>query len=166
MILPHRKVPINPDILQPFFYVRREKRYEQVRFEDIIYIKAKKGYIQIVCEQRTLLVMNTLTEITKFLPPELFTRIHHSYIVALWRVREFDRTYVELYEAPEDKPYKLGLAQITRLPVGQIGYRNNFRKSVKILKNKSGSNTATKRRAAFELEGEEIEIELNGHKAQ
>jgi hypothetical protein len=104
--------------------------------------------------------MNTLTEIKKFLPDELFCRIHHSFIVALWRIKEFDRTYVELYEAPSEEPYKQGLARITRLPVGQLGYRNNFRKSVKIMKNKSGSHTATKRKAKRELEGEELDLEL------
>lgn len=146
--------------MQSCFYVRREKRYEQIRFADILYIKGKSGYIQIVCEQQTVLVMNTLTEIKKLLPPELFCRIHHSYIVALERVQYFDRTYVELYEAPEDKPYKMGLARINRLPVGQLNYRNGFRKSVSILKNKSGSYTAKGRKVAFDLEGEELKMEL------
>lgn len=146
--------------MQSFFYVRREKRYEQIRFDDILYIKARNGYIQIVCEQQTVLVMNTLTEVKKILPTELFCRIHHSYIVALERVKYFDRTYVELYEAPPDKPYKMGLARINRLPVGQLNYRNGFRKSVLILKNKSGSYTAKSRKAQFDLEGEELKMEL------
>jgi hypothetical protein len=146
--------------MQPFFYIRREKRYEQVSFDDIIYIKGKVNYIQIVCEQQTILVMNTLTEVLKFLPAESFCRIHHSYIVALKRIKYFDRTYVDLHQAPEDKPYKMGLARVERLPVGQLNYRNRFRKSVSILINKTGSHVATGRKANYDLEGEELKIEL------
>jgi hypothetical protein len=146
--------------MQNFFFVRREKHYEQVRFEDIIYVKAKRGYIQIVCEQKTFLVMNTLTEVKKFLPDELFCRIHHSYIVALWRVKAFDRTYVDLNEAPEGRPFRQGLARVCRLPIGQLAYRNQFRSSIRIMKNKPGSYGATKKKAAYELQSEEAELEL------
>ena len=143
--------------MQLFFYVRREMRYEQIRFADVLYIKAKRGYMQVVTEQRTFLVLNTLSELMKILPAELFCRIHHSYIVSIERVKEFDRTYVKLHEAPPDKPYKQGLARISELPMG-FAYRSNFLKSVVILKNKTGSHTKTKRKAEFELEGEELEL--------
>jgi hypothetical protein len=39
-------------------------------------------------------------------------------------------------------------------------YRNHFRKSIPLMQNKSGSYTGTKRRAASELEGEEIAVKL------
>ena len=150
--------PRNPTMktMQQFFYIRRDKKYEQVRFADIIYVKGKNGYIQIVTEQQTYLVMNTLTVIKKFLPDQLFCRIHHSYIVALMRVKAFDRTYVQLCEATEEKPFKLGLARISQLPVG-FRYRGDLRKSVAIMRNKSGSHTSTVKRAKWDLELEEVE---------
>jgi DNA-binding LytR/AlgR family response regulator len=142
--------------MQQFFYVRREKRYEQVNFSDIIYVKAKKGYIQIVTEQKTYLIMNTMAVIQKYLPDELFCRIHHSFIVALSRVKAFDRLWVWLHEAPEDQPYKLGLARVTELPVG-FRYRSKLRASVSIMMNKSGSYHKKIKEMEFELEGEEME---------
>lgn len=123
--------------MQQFFYVRKEKHYEQVKFSEIIYIKAKRGYIQIVCEQRTLLVMNSLLEVKKFLPVDMFCRIHISYIVALERIKRFDIASVELHEAPVDKPYKPGLAQMTKLSIG-LTHREEFLRSISIMLNKSG----------------------------
>lgn len=142
--------------MQQFFFVRREKRYEQIKFSDIIYVKGKKGYIQIVTEQKTYLVMNTLTVIQKHLPAELFSRIHHSYIVSLSRIKAFNRLWVWLHEAPEDKPYRIGLARVKELPVG-FKYRSRLRSSVSIMMNKSGSYHRKLERITFELEGEEMQ---------
>ena len=140
--------------MQPFFYVRRDKRYEQINFSDIIYIKGKKGYIQIVTEQRTYLIMNTLTVVLNHLPPDQFTRIHHSYIVSLSRMKAFDRLWVWLHDMPEDTAFRPGLARVKELPVG-FKYRSKLRQSVSLMLNKSGSYHRKLEHVTMELEFEE-----------
>jgi hypothetical protein len=144
---------------QPFFYVRREKRYEQVWYDEIVYVKARRGLVQIVCEQRTLLVLNTLTVTMKYLPQDKFCRIHHSYAVPFGRIRCFDKTYVELKEPPPGSNFKPGLTAETRLPMGGI-YRKAFRSQLNVLRYKAGSPIETKLDFVLELEKEEFEIEL------
>lgn len=146
--------------MQDYFYIRMKNRFIQLRFGEIIYLKARGDCVQIVCEQRTITMSNTLTWIKQFLPDEMFCRIHHSYVVALNRVKDFDRTWVELHAPPKGKEYKQGLARVRKLPVGWLGYRNQFRASVLLVKNKRGCYLATKRRAMYELEGDEIKYEL------
>jgi hypothetical protein len=145
--------------MQPFFYVRIDKRYEQINFNDIIYIKGKKGYIQIVTEQRTFLIMNTLASVVNYLPPDQFARIHHSYIVSLSRMKAFDRLCVWLHDMPEDKPYRPGLARVKELPVG-FAYRGKLRQAVSFMLNKSGSYHRKLKHVAAELALEENEIDL------
>ena len=142
--------------MQTFFYVRRERRYEQVSFSEIIYVKAKRHYIQIVTEQKTFLVLNTLSIIEKHLPKEMFCRIHHRHIIALSRIKAFDLYWVWLHEAPADKPYKPGLARETKFAVG-ITYREKLRNSVTVMMNVQGGNHRRFKEAAFELE--ELEME-------
>ncbi|HET6996764.1 MAG TPA: LytTR family DNA-binding domain-containing protein [Chitinophagaceae bacterium] len=121
---------------QDFFYVRLDKRYEQIAFDAIIYIRGKNGYIQIVTAERIYLVMNTLREVEKHLPKNLFCRIHHSYIVSLRRIKAFNVHQVWLHEPSR----KQGLASITELPVG-VHYRNLLKGSVIIMVNKSGGKS-------------------------
>lgn len=131
--------------MQDYFFVRRDKHYEQVNFQDILYIKAKLNYIQIVTEQKTILVMNSLTMISKHLPKELFCRIHNSFIVSLWHVMAFDRNFVYLYEMPG----AVGLAKAKKL---SIGHRHRFElpASITIMMNKSGTHVK-KNQEPYEL---------------
>ncbi|HLG41588.1 MAG TPA: hypothetical protein VI461_18045 [Chitinophagaceae bacterium] len=76
--------------------------------------------------------------------------------MALTRVKAFDRTYVLLHDASEEKPFKQGLARVAQLPVG-FRYRADLRKSVSIMRNKNGSHTSILKRAKWDFEVEEIE---------
>lgn len=120
---------------QNFFYVRLNKRYEQVSFDDILYVQGSGAYSKIILEQKTLLVMNTMLEISKHLPADLFCRIHISYMVPFKRVKAFDFHKVWLHEASADAPRRVGLAKITELPVG-IKFRKTLMEGVRVMKNK------------------------------
>lgn len=102
--------------------------------------------------------MNNLSEIIDLLPEHLFCRIHHSYIVAVNRIKEFDNEKVYLYEQPEGKEFRGGLARAKELPVG-AHYRKNLKKSIWFLPSKVGSKPKLVKEAesiiAFGLENEE-----------
>lgn len=125
--------------MQEFFYVRKNGRYEQTRYSDLIFVKAMRGYMQLVTESQVYFVLNTIQEVEKYLPGELFCRTHRSYIVALHRIIAFDQFKLNLCGPPDGKQYSPGLSSVTELPVGKA-YRKNLRASITIVPNRIDKN--------------------------
>jgi DNA-binding LytR/AlgR family response regulator len=138
--------------MQEFFYVRKNARYEQVKFSELLFVKAMRGYMQLVTESQVYFVLNTIEEVQKYLPKELFCRTHRSYLVSIQRITAFDQFKLSLRAPPEGRQYSPGLSSITELPVGKA-YRKNLRNSISIIPNRMNKNVkriVTK--AAFLLE--------------
>ena len=74
--------------------------YEFVVAEKIVYLEAEGSYTKIFFdENRHLLVSRSIGDIAEMLPPDLFIRIHHSYITNINFITHFLRTdggYVQL----------------------------------------------------------------------
>src|ERR1700761_7287564 len=67
--------------VQSFFFIRHEGRNVRLDFEDILYIEARKNYTRLVLQERPpFLVLITLKQWERILPPDLFCRIHRGYI--------------------------------------------------------------------------------------
>lgn len=81
-----------------FFFVRTETRgkYLQVTVNDIVFIESNDNLVRITSNSGTVTAMHNLTEVYSWLPPEQFSRIHHSYIVNLQQVHAVDRGQVIL----------------------------------------------------------------------
>lgn len=125
--------------MQEFFYVRKNARYEQVKFSELLFVKAMRGYMQVVTESQVYFVLNTIEEVQKYLPKELFCRTHRSYIVAIQRIVAFDQFKLNLSGPPEGKPYSPGLSSMKELPVGKA-YRRNLRTCITIVPNRMNKN--------------------------
>lgn len=142
--------------MQDFFFVRCDGKYEKVNFSELIFVRSRRAYMQVVTEHKTYLVLNRMELVQQYLPKELFCRIHRSYIVALKRVKAFDNFTVWLYPASEGKVYRPGMARLKELPLGKH-YRKTLRESVSIMPNRAGVFTSVLDEAKFVLEGEEME---------
>jgi DNA-binding LytR/AlgR family response regulator len=103
--------------MRKFFFIKSERRYIKLNFDDILYIEGCKNYIKIVTEKKTYLILFSMKAIENFLPVHLFRRIHKSFIVSLDKVVAFDSSYVYL----TDK----------KLPVGVL-YKGELEKYILI----------------------------------
>jgi len=84
--------------VQPFFFIRHEGRYVKVEFRHIVYIEARKNYTRLVLEDKpTALVLVTLKQWERLLPPDQFCRIHRSYIVSIEKLSAFDNKQVYIF---------------------------------------------------------------------
>lgn len=110
-----------------------------------------RGYMQVVTESQVYFVLNTIEEVQKYLPKELFCRTHKSYIVALERIQSFDLFKLNLYPPHKGKEYCLGLARLQELPIGKR-FRKNLRESISIIPNRMGQKTKVIKNAEFILE--------------
>ena len=93
--------------------VRANRKSIRVRLSDILYIEGLKDYVKIILPQETLLTKELIGEIEQRLPPELFFRIHRSFIVPKEKIDAFTAMDVEIgkHEIPIGRTYKEAFMQ-------------------------------------------------------
>ncbi len=64
-----------------FIFVRTDRGLEKVWLHDLFYIEGFENYVKLICENRTLITMNTMKNMEAQLPTNRFLRIHRSYII-------------------------------------------------------------------------------------
>lgn len=72
--------------------------YEQVKvyFEDILYMEGAGNYVTFVLEDKKLLSRMTMSEMLELLPPDMFVRVHRSYVVAKNKIEKIERHQVSI----------------------------------------------------------------------
>lgn len=66
----------------------------KVDFHNILYIESRKNYTRLVMKERATLLLITLKQWERILPPELFCRVHRGYIVSIEHILSFDNKFV------------------------------------------------------------------------
>ncbi|GAB2537585.1 LytR/AlgR family response regulator transcription factor [Rufibacter soli] len=87
--------------------------YEQIKvhFEEILFLEAAGNYITFVLQDRKLLTRMTMGEVEELLPPDKFTRVHRSYLVAKDKIEKIERHQVSIQgrEVPVGASYMQSL---------------------------------------------------------
>ena len=92
------------DIGEDFIFVKSNRKFVKLHFDDIIYIEGLKDYVIIhVGENKILTAMNVKTIMSQ-LPQSIFSRINRSYIVNINHIKEVDTDYVKV----KDKELTIG----------------------------------------------------------
>ncbi|MFC2090135.1 LytR/AlgR family response regulator transcription factor [Bacteroidota bacterium] len=82
-----------------FIYVKENKKIIKIYLKEIHFIEGLNEYIRIHTDTRRVVIKSSLQSMEKKLPPELFIRVHKSYIVSIPRIRAFNATTIELENA-------------------------------------------------------------------
>lgn len=94
VISPGNKVEDATFILKDCLFVRHQDTMVKVDIKAIKYIVAERNYCRIFSAEKEYLLVTTLKEMDKKLPPKHFLRIHRSYIINLSRIDEIAGTHV------------------------------------------------------------------------
>jgi DNA-binding LytR/AlgR family response regulator len=78
------------NITQNHIFVKADRRFFRILFENILFIEGLKDYIVIHTNERKIITKITLKAIQEQLPADIFLRINKSYIVNLNRIESFD----------------------------------------------------------------------------
>lgn len=81
---------------QDHLFIKKNKGYSRLNFEDIEYLEALADYVQINTSNERYTVLSTMKSISSRLPEDKFLRIHRSYIVALDKIERLDDNMVVL----------------------------------------------------------------------
>lgn len=98
-----------------FIFVKADKKFVKVKYDDILYIEGLKDYVIIKLHVGRVITLQTMKSLEEKLPPRLFQRIHRSYICSLDKINAIVGNMVEIIENGKAK----------HLPVGK-NYRDDL----------------------------------------
>ena len=79
-----------------FFFVKTEYRIEKIIFEDILFIRGMKDYLQIHTIERKIMILKTFKSILEILPESTFLRVHNSFIVSISKIETIERNRIKI----------------------------------------------------------------------
>ncbi len=104
--LQRREAPAEGD---DFIFVKADKKLVRVKFSDVLYIEGLKDYVIIRMEGgKRVITLQTMKSLEEKLPPNLFKRIHRSYIVGIDKIEAVIGNMVEITEKGQKKHLPVG----------------------------------------------------------
>jgi DNA-binding LytR/AlgR family response regulator len=94
------------------FIIEDQVTYKVVH-DDILYVEAYGNYLKIHTQGKIYVTRETMQEMEKKLPSDMFIRIHKSYIISLPKIDSIsgNRVYINQQEIPVGEMYKIALKQ-------------------------------------------------------
>lgn len=91
-----------------FFFVKSERKYFKVNFDEILFVEGLKDYVIIQTTSQRIITKMTLKVISTFLPPKNFFRINKSYIINTQKITSFDNNdvFIQSYEIAIGNSYR------------------------------------------------------------
>ena len=77
-------------------FLNVQKKKVRVPFDEIIYIESQREYIRIVTTKKEFISKMSTHEIESLLPPNLFKRIHRSFIISVNKIDSYTNEAVEV----------------------------------------------------------------------
>lgn len=89
-------VPINPEAVQPYIFVKDGTKLVKIKLNEIMYIEGLKDYVAIYTPHQKVVSLQTIKSLESSLPEKQFIRIHNSFIVALEWIEAIQREKVQI----------------------------------------------------------------------
>ena len=79
-----------------FVFLNVQKKKVKILFSEILYIESQREYIKIVTTKKEYISKMGTHEMEDMLPPNLFKRIHRSFIVSMGKIESYTAEMVEV----------------------------------------------------------------------
>lgn len=91
-----------------FIFIKSERRYFKVNFEDILFVEALKDYVIIQTLKQRLITRLSLKAMHEMLPSTLFLKPNRSYIINKERIDSFNNNdiFIDRYEIAVSNAYR------------------------------------------------------------
>lgn len=91
---------MNEDFLpkQDFVFIKSEYKIVKIKFDDILFCKGMKDYIQIYLRNKPkpLVTLKSLNEFETKLPQDKFMRVHRSFIVSISHIDTISKNEIAI----------------------------------------------------------------------
>ncbi len=94
-------------------FIKDDQVTYQVSTEDILYVEAYGNYLKVHTPGKVYVTRETMHDIEKKLPENVFMRVHKSFIISLSKIQSIsgNRVFINQQEIPIGEMYKLALKQ-------------------------------------------------------
>jgi len=82
-----------------YFFVRCDRKFEKVFFQEVSYVEAMQNYAIIHVGDRKLISYITLTSLENQLPKDRFLKVHKSFLISVPHVKAIERDEIVLEHA-------------------------------------------------------------------
>lgn len=91
-----------------YFFVKSDRKYFKVNFEDILFVEGLKDYVILQLEEQRIITRMNLKAMNELLPKNLFLRVNKSYIVNTARIEAFDNNdiFIKTHEIGIGSSYR------------------------------------------------------------
>jgi two-component system, LytTR family, response regulator len=80
-----------------YFFVKSEYKQIRIDYTDVLYLESLRDYVAIhLTNNNKILTLQSLSSFEKELPPQLFVRIHKSYIISLGKIKTIEKSTVSV----------------------------------------------------------------------
>ena len=79
-----------------FFYIKADRKFIKLFFEDILFIKGMKDYVMISTKKEKYMTAMNVGTIFKQLPQDRFARVSKSYIIHVGKITQIDTDFIFL----------------------------------------------------------------------
>lgn len=91
-----------------YFFVKSDRKYFKVNFEDILFVEGLKDYVILQLEEQRIITRMNLKAMNELLPKSLFLRVNKSYIVNTAHIEAFDNNdiFIKTHEIAIGSSYR------------------------------------------------------------
>jgi two-component system, LytTR family, response regulator len=82
--------------VQDFIFVKTEHKIQKIQLDDILYIEGLKDYISIFTKTERIITLQNMKKMEETLPKAEFIRVHKSYIIALNKIENIERSRIAI----------------------------------------------------------------------
>lgn len=75
-----------------FFFIKVDHRYERIGVQDILYVEALQNYVVFYTKNGKFMTLMSLKTAEEYLDPNLFLRVHKSYLVSIDKIGTIENT--------------------------------------------------------------------------
>jgi DNA-binding LytR/AlgR family response regulator len=95
-------------VKKDFIFLTVQKKKVKILFSDIVYLESQREYIRIVTTRNEYLSKISTHEVESMLPPDMFKRIHRSFIISTAKIDSYTSDAVEVngISIPVGRGYK------------------------------------------------------------
>jgi two-component system, LytTR family, response regulator len=79
-----------------FIFLNVQKKRVKILFSEILYIESQQEYVKIISTNKEYIIKMSTHEIESLLPPNLFKRVHRSFIVSTSKIESYSSETVEI----------------------------------------------------------------------
>ncbi len=79
-----------------YFFIKCENKFEKVNYTDVLYVEAMQNYCMIHTINGRMITYITFSGLESQLPPDLFLKVHKSFLVSIDKVKSLDGNEIHI----------------------------------------------------------------------